>query len=230
MPVLKSGSDHAPPNIDFFRGLKKQEVDLIFAAGKFRRFSTRCMMTHQSDPASHFFLLWRGRARYFFETQDGKKLNLRPITPGDVFGGAAFVSGGSTYLLSSEALRDSLALVWEGTTIRAFAKRFHLLFENAIFIAKDHLSWYVSAYVGLSSQTARERLADVLVKLAPAIGRGVFGGIELDLTNEELADSANMTPYTVSRMISQWKKVGALHKERGKIILRAPERLLLRTL
>ena len=121
-------------------------------------------------------------------------------------------------------------LVWEGPTIRAFAKRFRLLLENAIFIAKDHLSWYVSAYASLTSRTARERLADVLVNLAPTIGQKVLGGIELGLTNEELADSANMTPYTVSRMVSHWKKTGALHKQRGKILLRSPERLLLRTL
>jgi len=68
----------------------------------------------------------------------------------------------------------------------------------------------------------------VLVKLAPAIGQKVQGGVELEVTNEELANSANTTLYTASRMVSEWKRAGALHKRRGKILLRSPERLLLR--
>ena len=230
MTVLEFRTDHAPPNIDFLRGLKAQEVNLIFAAGKPRRFSARSVMTRQGEPASHLLLLWRGTARYLLETQNGKKLNLMPITPGHFFGGAALVSGSATYLVSSEAVKDSTVLVWEGATIRAFARRFHLLLENALFIALDHFSWYVSAYSSLSSKTARERLAHVLVELAPAIGQKLLDGIELDITNEELANSANVTPYTASRMVSQWEKIGALHKQRGKILLRAPERLFLRAL
>jgi CRP-like cAMP-binding protein len=228
MAVLESRPNLAPKSIDFLHGLKPQEVDLILASGKLRRFSRRCVMTHQGEPAGHLLLLWRGRARYFFETENGKKLNLRPITPGHIFGGAALVSGSSTYLLSSEALQDSVVLVWEGSTIRAFARRFHLLLENALSLALDLFTWYTSAYAALGSQTAPERLAHVLVKMASAIGQKVQGGIELVLTNEELADSANITPFTASRIVSQWKKTGALHKRRGKILLRSPERLLLR--
>ena len=228
MTVLEFRFDHPPNRIDFLQGLGRQEIDLILASGKLPRFSAKCVMTHQGEHAGHLLLLWRGRARYFLEAQNGKKLDLRPITPGAIFGGAALVSGSSTYLVSSEAVKDSVALVWDGPAIRAFAKRFHLLLENALFLALDHFSWYFSAYEALSSQSAPERLAQVLMKLAPAIGQKVLGGVELDLTNEELANSANITPFTASRIVSQWRKIGALHKQRGKIILRSPERLLLR--
>jgi CRP-like cAMP-binding protein len=227
VPALKVTSDDAPAQISFLRGLTPEDVHLILAAGKFRRFSARCGMTRQGQPADNLLLLWKGRGRYFFDTQNGKKLNLRPITPGIIFGGAALVSGNAAYLLSSEALKDSVALVWEGATIRAFAKRFHLLLENALLLALDHFTWYTSAYASLSSQTARERLAHVLVTLTQAMGQKVLGGLELDLTNEELADSANITPYTASRIVSEWKKMGALRKQRGKILLHAPDRLLL---
>src|SRR5215467_15226410 len=117
MTALELSAVHAPQGIEFLRGLQPQEVDLILAAGKPRRFSAKCVITHQGEPAGHLLLLWRGRARYFLETQNGKKLNLRAITPGLVFGGAALVSGSSSYLLSSEAVRDSIVLVWEGSTI-----------------------------------------------------------------------------------------------------------------
>jgi CRP-like cAMP-binding protein len=230
MPILELRSQQAPNNIQFLRGLKPPEVNLILGAGKLRRFSAKCLITHQGESAGHFMLMWRGRARYFFQTQNGRKLNLMPITPGLIFAGAALVSGSSAYVLSSEAVQDSVVLVWEGSTIRALARRFPQLLQNALFIALDHFDWYTSAYAALGSQSARERFARVLVALAPKIGRSVLGGVELDVTNEELANSANITHYTASRMVTQLKKVGALRKQRGKIVLRSPEKLFLRAL
>jgi CRP-like cAMP-binding protein len=52
--------------------------------------------------------------------------------------------------------------------------------------------------------------------------------IEFDVTNEELASAANITPFTASRLLSKWQTSRAVVKRRGKILLRSPERLLLR--
>jgi CRP-like cAMP-binding protein len=92
----------------------------------------------------------------------------------------------------------------------------------------EYLSWYVAAHAALTSQTARERLASVLFGLAKSVGQKVSGGVELDVTNEELANSANITQYTASRFMSEWQRSGAIRKRRGKIVLRSPERLFLR--
>jgi len=76
-----------------------------------------------------------------------------------------------------------------------------MLFENVLSLAADYISWYVAAHAALTSQTARERLGHVLAELAPTIGQNKKDGVELDVTNEELANSANITPYTTSRLI-----------------------------
>jgi CRP-like cAMP-binding protein len=226
--MLESRAVHVPHRIELLRGLGQKEIDLILAAAKRRRFSAKSVMTYQDEPADHLLMLWKGRARYFFETPNGKKLILRWITPSDIFGGAALVSRPSTYIVSTEAVRDSVVLLWDGPTIRALARRFPELLENAIFLAADYISWYVAAHAALTSKTAQERLAHVLLELAPSIGQKVAGGIELDVTNEELANSANITPYTTSRMLSEWQRSGAIRKHRGKIIIRSPERFFLR--
>jgi CRP-like cAMP-binding protein len=66
-----------------------------------------------------------------------------------------------------------------------------------------------------------------LVTLAVTIGHKTAGGVELDVTNEELANAANITLFTSSRLLSQWQRDGALTKSRGKVLLRSPARLLL---
>ena len=216
------------PNIDLLRGLKREEVDLILAAARARRVPAKSVMTYQGEPADSVLLLWKGRARYFFETPNGKKLILIWITPGHIFGGAALVPRSSNYLVSTETVRDSVVFVWDGQTIRGFARRFPQIMENAIASAVDHLSWYVAAHAALCSQTARQRLASVLLGYTSSMGQRVSGGIEFDITNEELANAANITPYTASRILSEWQRSGAIRKRRGKIVVHSTERLFLR--
>jgi len=60
------------------------------------------------------------------------------------------------------------------------------------------------------------------------MGKRISGGIEFDITNEELANAANITPYTTSRILSEWQRTGAIRKQRGKIVVRSTEGLFLR--
>ena len=228
MTAWKFRAVDAPHNIELLRGLNPHESDLILAAARPRRFPAKSVMTYQDEPADHLLLLWKGRARYFYETPNDKKLILKWIAPGHIFGGAALLSRPCTYLVSTEAVRDSIVLEWNGSTIRGLARRFPQLLENAHCIDMEYLSWYVAAHAALTSESARERLASVLFGLAKSVGQKVSGGVELDVTNEELANSANITQYTASRFMSEWQRSGAIRKRRGKIVLRSPERLFLR--
>jgi CRP-like cAMP-binding protein len=230
MSALEIRAVDVPHRTELLRGLKQQEIDVILTAAKLRRFRASSVITHRSDPADRLFLLWKGRARYFFNTPDGKKLILIWITPGHIFGAAALAPAPSTYLVSTEAVRNSIVLVWDGPTIRTLARRFPQLMVNAFHTTIDYLSWYVGTHAALTSQSARERLAHVLLGYAPSIGQKVSGGIELDVTNEELAHAANITPYTTSRVISEWHKTGAVRKQRGRILLRSLEKLFLRAI
>jgi CRP-like cAMP-binding protein len=226
MTAWQFRASDAPPHIDLLRALKPREIELILGAGTPRRFPAKSVMTYQGEPATHLSLLWRGRARYFYDTPNGKKLILKWIAPGHIFGGAALVSGPSNYLVSTEAVRDSIVLEWNGPTVRGLARRFPQLLENAHVINMEYVSWYVAAHAAQSSQSARQKLASVLCGLANSIGQKVSGGVEFDATNEELAASANVTTYTTSRLISAWQKSGAIRRSRGKILLLTPETFL----
>ena len=214
---------------ELLRGLEPSEIDVILAAARLLRFSSKSVITHQDDPAERLFLLWKGRARYFYETLDGKKHILIWITSGHIFGAAALALPPSSYLVSTEAVQDSTVLVWDGPTIRDLARRFPRVMMNAYgIVAMRYLSWYVGAHAALASQTGRERLAQILLGYAASIGQEVSGGIELDVTNEELAEAANITSYATSRLMSEWQRAGAIRKNRGKILLRSGKKLFLR--
>jgi CRP-like cAMP-binding protein len=211
----------------FLAGLAPRDLKTVLDAAKQRCFPAGSVLVHQGDRADHLFLITSGRARFFFNTQEGKKIILMWLTPGEIFGGAAILSVPSQYLVSAESLKDSTMLVWDRPTLRSLATRYPRLQENASLVAYDYLAWYVADHVALISKDARKRLARLLVSLALMIGEESEDGFEFDATNEELAGAANITPFTASRLLSKWQRDRVLLKRRSKIFLRSPERLLL---
>jgi CRP/FNR family transcriptional regulator, nitrogen oxide reductase regulator len=185
------------------------------------------VVTNQGDPADYLFLVTKGCARYFFVTPEGRKVLLHWLGAGEVFGGAALLPRPSTYLVSTEMVTDSWVLVWRRKTIRDLAARYPELMENALLVTFDYMTLFLAAHVALISHSARERLAGVLVSLAEGFGQDASGGVKLRITNEELANAANVTPFTASRLLSEWQRNGAVVKSRGGVVLRAPHKLLL---
>jgi CRP-like cAMP-binding protein len=210
-----------------FEGIAQRDLEIIRGAATERRLLANSVITNQGNPAEHLFLLTSGRGRYFFMTEEGQKTLLLWLIQGEVVGGAAFLPQPSKYLLSAETVKDSSVLVWGRAALRSLASRYPRLLENALLMASDYLGWYFADHVALTCHTARQRLAQVLIRLATVIGQRVPGGVEFDATNEELASAANITPFTASRLVSEWQVNGAVAKRRGKILLRSPERLSL---
>lgn len=207
----------------FLDGLAPHEVKDVLACSRECRFLAGTVIASQGTPANSVFLLVKGRARFFILTPDGHKIVLLWLPVGEIIGGAALQCRPSDYIVSTETVKDSTLLIWDRPTIRRLAVRYPQLLENALITASEYLTFYVATHVALTCHTAQERLAAILVNLAQGIGHKVTAGVELDVTNEELAQAANVTHFTASRFISQWQRQGALVKTRGKILLRSPE-------
>ena len=209
-----------------FEGLDAPDIKTILAAATKQRFSAHSVIANQGHPAGHLFLLLTGRGRRFFLTEDGQKLILLRVASSEIFGEAAMLARPAAYLVSTEVLTNSNILVWNRSTIRSLCERYPRLVENAFSISFDYLVVYRAAHASLISKSARQRLAHLLSSLADGIGEKVPGGVELDIRNEELANEANISLFTASRLMSAWQREGILVKRRGKVLLRFPGRLL----
>jgi CRP/FNR family transcriptional regulator, nitrogen oxide reductase regulator len=211
-------------------GLTLADRQTICLAATQRRFVANSVITNHGHPADYLFLLTKGLARYFFVTEEGKKLLFMWIGPGDLFGGRTILSCPSSYLFSTETVTDSSVLVWDRATIRDLSARFPRLLENALLTASDYVAWHLASHIGLACHTARQRVAQVLLTLARTVGQETPGGAALQITNEELANAANVTPFTASRLMSEWQRDRVVVKRRGKVLLQSPERLFLRAM
>ena len=210
----------------FLEGLTAPERTALFETATVKRFEPDSLITRQDFPADTLALVVQGRARFSCTTIAGRKLTLRWIHPGDICGLATILPEQANYLLSAEAVKPSVALLWRRSAIRSFAASCPRILDNALTVAFDYICLYQISHVSATSQTARQRLALVLGAWAGGMGHKVEEGVELTVRNEDLADEANVTVFTASRFLNEWQREGILVKTRGKIVLRSPQALL----
>ena len=157
-------------NPRFFEGMDTADIRTVLAAGTQQRFSANSVIHNQGYLAGHLFMLLTGRVRRFFLTEDGQKIVLLRVPPGEIFGEATVLATPAEYLVSSEAIIHSNTLVWSRSTIRGFCERYPRLVENALLISFDYLAAYRGVHASLICNSAPQRLAQVLANLAEGIG------------------------------------------------------------
>ena len=100
MPASRIAAVSLGLRSQFLDGLTPTDRKTIVAAATSRRFFANSVITNQGHLADDLFLLTRGLVRYFFVTEEGKKLLFQWLGAGDLFGGRAILS--TTFLLSRQ--------------------------------------------------------------------------------------------------------------------------------
>lgn len=222
---FRSGAAARPSS--FLAGLEQPATQTILAAAKVRRISAKQQITSRGHRATHFFLIQRGQARFYHLTKQGESVLLAWLVPGDVIGLVALLNSPLAYMASAEAISDCELLAWERPVIRRFVSRYPALGENGLHIALGYLQGYIDRHIGLVTKTAEERLAGALLRLSEQSSEVHPKGIEIRVTNDQLGALADISPFTVSRVLRKWAGEGILSKKRGRVLLHAPEALLI---
>jgi CRP/FNR family transcriptional regulator, nitrogen oxide reductase regulator len=212
---------------NFLAGLEKRVMHAILAAAQIRRISAKHIITAEGDRATHLFLVQSGQARFYHLTKQGELVVLAWLVPGDVIGLVALLTSPLAYMASAEATSDCELLVWNRSVIRKLAARYPLLGENGLHMALRYLRDYINRHIGLVTKTAEERLAETLLKLGDQSGKVHPDGIEIRATNDQLAALADISEFTASRVLSNWVRAGTVSKGRGRVLLHAPEALMI---
>jgi CRP-like cAMP-binding protein len=131
------------------------------------------------------------------------------------------------YMATAEATSDCELLVWEHPLIRELLSQHPVLGENALRIALGYLRNYVDRHIALATKSAEKRLAGSLLKLGEQSREVHPNGIEIRVTNDQLAALADISPFTASRVLSNWARAGTVSKKRGRVFLHAPEALMI---
>jgi CRP-like cAMP-binding protein len=210
----------------FLEGIAKKQLPEILGAAKIRKISARHVILREGNPAAQLFLLKSGLVKFYRLTPNGDEVLLAQLRPGDTFGLGTLLARPASYLGTAETTRDSEIVVWEQARIQSLARKYPRLSQNAFGIVLHYLTAHFDRLFDLVSGTAADRLARVLIRLSKRAGKVSATGIEMDALNEDLGALANVSAFTVSRLLNKWARKGALAKSRGKIFIRAPEKLV----
>jgi CRP/FNR family transcriptional regulator, nitrogen oxide reductase regulator len=211
---------------EFLEGLSPADAEMIVAKATYRRYAINTVITNEAEAANHLFLLLEGAARAYTLTPRGEKVGLGWFGAGKVLGWSALVRKRMGYVVSYEAAKMSSALVWDRATIQSLVATYPRLVENALLLAYEYLLRLRVLHVAAIHDTAPQRLGQVLGQLAKGMGRSVNGGFELQISNEELANEAHVTTFTVSRHMRDWQRDGLVKKSRGSVVVLQPDALL----
>jgi CRP-like cAMP-binding protein len=211
----------------FLAGLEQPAADAILAAAQIQRISAKSNISTEGCRATRLFLVQSGRARFYHLTKQGELVLLAWLVPGDVIGLVTIVKSPLCYMATAEAISDCEVLAWEHSVIRKLASLHPLLAENAFRISLGYLRTFIDRHAGLVTKSAEERLAETLVRLSDQSGQFHPEGIEIRATNDELSGLADISPFTASRVLNNWVRTGAVCKRRGRVLLLAPEALMM---
>jgi CRP-like cAMP-binding protein len=87
------------------------------------------------------------------------------------------------------------------------------------------LAGYTDRIVGVTTETAEQRLRRTLLDLARRTGTVGPKGVDVTITNEDLGNLANVSMFTTSRLMKKWERQGVLEKGRGRLRVFSPENL-----
>ncbi len=208
-----------------FESLSPADLRAILAQARMRIVSRNEALQHEDEPGTHFSVLVTGFAEFSKAAPGGKRVFLRWVSPGDVFGLAALHPEPHAFLTTVTTRSEAAVLVWSHEAIHALLEKFPKLRENVCALANGYLALLADLLMSRISETAQQRLARIIAESAIAIGRSAPKGIELDLTNEQLSEMADVSRFTSSRFVSEWQRRGILRKTRGKLVVQFPEQL-----
>jgi CRP-like cAMP-binding protein len=211
---------------EFVAGIGGHQLSEILDAAEIRKVGPRRIILREGAAATHLFLLKSGRAKFYRLSRTGEEVLLSLLAPGDVFGLGTLLARPAPYIGTAETTRDSELLVWEMGRIRRLAHKYPRLARNALGIVLRYLATHLDRLFDLVTCTAAERLARIVLHLCQESGVVIPTGAEITVTNEELAGQANVSPFTVSRLLNRWARMGALRKSRGKVFIHSPEKLI----
>ncbi|HKI01113.1 MAG TPA: Crp/Fnr family transcriptional regulator [Thermoanaerobaculia bacterium] len=209
-----------------FQGFAPGEAERVLAGGAPRVLRRGEVLFREGEPATALYLVESGRIKLTQLTADGQEVIMRYLAPGDAFAAVALFDR-STYPVAAQATERTRVRAWPREVLPGLV-RDHPRFEaNLLRIVSTHTREALSRLRELATEAVAQRLARTLLRLGQQIGRGEPGGPILveRISQQDLAEIAGTSVYTVSRTLADWQERNIVEPGRQRLLIRDPEAL-----
>lgn len=199
----------------------KHKLNQFFAKGKTQKFNRREIIIRADNDPSGVFFLKEGIVRTFGISQTGEEVTVNIFKPGSFFPMSAVINDGLNRYFFETMTKAVVVKAPKEAVLEFLKQEPDILFDllRRLYRGIDGLLWKVEY---LMSGNAYSRLIVELLIYADRFGEknGSLVGIDLNLTQKDLASQTGMTRETVSRELAKLKAKGLVEKHRRTIVIR----------
>jgi CRP/FNR family transcriptional regulator, cyclic AMP receptor protein len=201
-----------------FRGLPPAALEQIARLSTRRTYQRDAVIFSQADPGDALFGVITGRVRVSASSAGGREVFLNIMEPGDTFGEIALLDGQPRTASASATTTSELLIVTREQFLALLAREPQLV---------DHLLRLLCARLRWVSEFAEEsallpvpaRLARRLLSLGKLHGHASRAGLELKVSQEEMARFLGLSRQIVNHHLQEWKARRWVDLGRGKIMI-----------
>jgi len=201
-------------------------TDLLAERGDILELDRGETIYHPGTPSSVIYLVESGRVKLAYLDESGKKLTLRIVDEGEIFGEMCLVG---------EAYRRHLATSIEDTVIRGIEKKQFLkiidgdasLLPMLVNHFAARMTEFEETLEDLAFRDIQARLSRQLLKLSDDYGVATKEGIliGISVTHKELADMIGSARENTTLALNRFAREGILDKSRYRIVIKSEDGL-----
>jgi CRP/FNR family transcriptional regulator, cyclic AMP receptor protein len=198
-----------------FHGLPETVVAELTRIMHLRAFRKGSVLFDQGEEPQALFFVETGRVKWHKVSEDGNEQILQVVEPGQAVGLVALLDR-KPYVAAATAVEDSTLWV---LTVADF-DRMVMRYPQLALVVMEHLGdgvrWLIEHVHSMTNRSAHERVSSVLIRKAEAAENGQR---VIPLTHQEIAHLAGMARETVSRVLADFQRRGAVRLTRSAVVL-----------
>jgi CRP-like cAMP-binding protein len=209
----------------YFSNLENEDLEILKFEKSSSLYKTGQMVFHEASRAVGVYCLNSGKVKLFKVGNDGKEQIVRFVTPGELFGYRS-ITGTRYYLLSAEAIEDSVICFINGNTFSELLKKYPEITKNLLNALGKMLNEAENKIISIAQKPVRERLAETLLSLCLKFyPEGCKDNNVLNLSREDLANIVGSATETIIRLLSEFREEKLIAIEGRRIILKDVRKL-----
>jgi CRP-like cAMP-binding protein len=219
---LPRNESHIISSIPFFSTLLSEEIELVEQLFRIRHYAKEQIVLYEEDNSNYMYLIYSGKVRVVKMNDEGKEQIITIHKRKDFFGEMSLLDGKTS---------PATIIAHEDTVIGFLTKGdfdAHLMRHDGIrrkiielLCTRLRDSWEMIKILSFNAENAQDRVASLLVRLGELYGvrdaRGVI--IDVKMTHQQMASYASVTRETMSRVLRNMEKSGAITVLADKAIL-----------
>ncbi|CUU20862.1 transcriptional regulator CrpFnr family CDS [Bradyrhizobium sp.] len=158
----------------------------------------------ENVPAEYVYQVKKGAVRTYKLLSDGRRQIAAFHLPGDIFG----LENGATYRSTAEAIIETTVLLIKRQSLETVAESDAVVIRSLLTATTKSLQHVENHLLLLGRKDAVEKVAAFLLEMDERLSGA--GSVTLPMSRRDIADYLGLSLETVSRLLSQLRRAGAL--------------------